>query len=154
MLMRKSTFLLTAMLVILFSNVYASHPQQYKLVNGIAIYLTIMPAEMLRGHSKEHPESDMHPKARVEGANQHHIVVSLFDAKNGDRLQNAIIKAKVSGINFEGPVRKLELMVMGGIRSYGNFFNMPFAGTYQVDLDIQTEGKNEVIKVIFQYASI
>ena len=141
-------------LCLLSSNVYASHPLQYQVVNGVAIYLTIMPAEILRGHPKEHPESDMHPQTRVEGTNQHHIMVSLFNEKNGERLQNHIINAKVSGINYEGPVRKLELMVMGGIRSYGNFFSMPKQGTYQVDLEIQQAGESEVVKAVFQYASI
>jgi len=140
--------------MILSSNVYASHPLQYQVVNGVAIYLTIMPAEILRGHPKEHPESDMHPQTRVEGTNQHHIMVSLFNEKNGERLQNHIINAKVSGINYESPVRKLELMVMGGIRSYGNFFSMPKHGTYQVDLEIQQAGESEVVKAVFQYASI
>ena len=96
----------------------------------------------------------MHSQARIEGENQHHIVVRLFNAKNGERLQNVTINAKVTGINFNGPARKLELMLMGGVQSYGNFFSMPLAGTYQVELEIQQEGKSETVKAVFQYASI
>jgi len=154
MLMRKLVFLYMVMLLTLFSNAYASHPHQYQVVNGIAVYLTIMPAEMLRGHPKEHLESEMHSQSRIEGTNQHHIVVSLFNAKSGERLKDAAINVKVSGINFNGPVRQLELMIMSGIRSYGHFFNMPLAGAYQVELEIQTAETDEVVKVVFQYASI
>lgn len=154
MVMRKSIFLCGAMLMIFMTSAQASHPQQYQVVNGIAIYLTIQPAEMLRGHPKEHPQSDMHPQTRVEGTNQHHIMVSLFNATSGERLQNAIINAKVSGVNYAGPSRRLELMVMGGTRSYGNFFSMPILGAYQVDLQIQQAGKSKVIKAMFQYARI
>ncbi len=154
MSLRKSTFLWIAALMIFSSNLHASHPQQSQVVNDIAIYLAVMPAEMLRGHPKEHPESDMHSQARIEGENQHHIVVSLFNAKNGKRLQNVTINVKVTGINFNGPIRKLELMLMGGVQSYGNFFSMPLAGTYQVELEIQQEGKSETVKAVFQYASI
>ena len=154
MFLRKPTLLWAVVSIIFFTNLYASHPQQHQVVNGIAIYLTIIPAEMLRGHPKEHPESDMHTRSRIADINQHHIMVSLFNAKNGTRLQNKIIKAEVSGTNYKGPVKKLELMVMGATRSYGNFFAIPLNGTYQVELEIQQEGKSKVIKAVFQYASI
>jgi len=154
MLVRIPIVLWITVLMIVSTNVPASHPQQYQVVSGIAIYLTIIPAEMLRGHPKEHPESEMHSQTRVEDSNQHHIMVSLFNAKTGERLKNTLVKAKISGVNYEGPVRSLELMVLGGVQSYGNFFNMPLTGTYQVDLEIQQSGKTNTIKAVFQYASL
>ena len=50
MSLRKSTFLWIAALMIFSFNVHASHPQQSQVVDGMAIYLAVMPAEMLRGH--------------------------------------------------------------------------------------------------------
>lgn len=136
------------------SQLYASHPQQHQVVNGIEIYLTIIPAEMLRGHPKEHPESNMHSQTRISDNNQHHIMVTLFNSKNGMRLENASIKTNIVGADYKGPVKKLEFMVFGATWSYGNFFRIPLNGSYKIELEIQQEGVSKVVKAVFQYASI
>jgi len=146
-------WLLAAVSLFYTANLYASHGGQYKKVDGVSIYLVIMPAEMLRGHPKEHLESSMHLKQRIEGRHQHHIMVSLFNAASGTLLKNVIISARVFGENFNGSSRLLELMIVGDTKSYGNFFNVPKQGSYRVGLEIQLKDKGKVINVVFQYAS-
>jgi len=145
----------TLVILLVFPNtLYASHPQQRQVIDDIAIYLTIIPAEMLIGHPKNHPESDMHTRTRITGSNQHHIMVTLFNANNGTRLENASIKLNIIGTKFKGLVKKLELMVIGATWGYGNLINIPLTGSYKIELEIQTAGESKVTKAVFQYASI
>lgn len=146
--------ILLASVILFFTSVYASHDDQYKEIDGYAIYLAVLPAEMLRGHPKEHPESTMHSEQRLEGKNQHHIMVSLFEAKTGTRIQGAIVKARVLGKDFNGLLKPLELMIMGGMQSYGNYFNVPRQGIYRIEIEIQPPGnKGKLINAAFQYGS-
>jgi hypothetical protein len=145
--------IMLATIILFFTSLYASHDDQFKEIDGIAIYLAVLPAEMLRGHPKEHSVSTMHSEQRLEGKNQHHIMVSLFDGKTGTRVQGAIVKARVLGKDFNGLMKPLELMIMGGTQSYGNYFNVPRQGAYRIEVEIQPPGKGKVVKVAFQYGS-
>lgn len=135
------------------TNGYASHPGQYQVVDGLRIYLAVLPAEMLRGHPIEHPASQMHRDTYISGKRQHHIMVSLFDVKTGVRYEHARIMARIIGDNFTGPERLLEIMVLDETQSYGNYFNLPDGEPYQIELVIQ-RGADKKVKVVFQHARI
>ncbi len=142
-------FALTAILMLFVTGVYATHSHQHKTVEGIEIYLAVNAAEMLQGHPPDHTESEMHSRIRTQDKKQHHIMVSLFNAKTGERLRDTTIRASVMTDNFTGPVRKLELMVTDGIKNYGNFFTFPDDGPFRIKLEIEQRGVTNVIKTEF-----
>jgi hypothetical protein len=45
-----------------------------ELVDGLSVYFGVRPAEMIRGHLKEHPESQMH--GGIPEDYRHHITVA------------------------------------------------------------------------------
>ena len=56
----------------------ADVPESFQVVDGVAIYLGVMPAQILQGHPEEYVESRMHGGVPSK-AHRDHVVVALFD---------------------------------------------------------------------------
>lgn len=121
-----------------------------KTVGNVVIYMGLLPAEMIRGHPHEHPEATMHGGApRASG--EYHVVIALFDAKSGARIENADISARVSEIGLAGEEKKLEPMQIAGTVTYGNFFPMRGNGPFRIELVIHVPGQSQEIKAAFEH---
>ena len=107
-----------------------------QVVDGVAIYFGIVPAELVRGHPPEHSESQMHGGVPV---GENHIVIALFESKTGKRLTGAMIDARVTGAG-SNVQKTLEPMEIAGAVSYGNYFYMPGSGPYHIVLRIRLPG--------------
>jgi len=136
------------------SSVHAEHSHQHIKAMGIDVYLVVMPAEMISGHPKYHPESLMHRENRIENKNQFHITIGVIEAKSGLRLQNLDVSARVISGDYKGPVKTMENMQMGGEHSFGNYFIIPGLGAYQVEVKIQHRNKSDMLIVTFDQAQV
>jgi hypothetical protein len=121
-----------------------------KTVGNVVIYLGILPAEMIRGHPKGHPEATMHG-GQPGGSGQYHVVIALFDAKSGTRITKADISARVSEIGLAGEEKKLEPMEIAGTETYGNFFRMAGHGPFRISLTIRISDQPQEIKAVFEH---
>lgn len=128
--------------------VLADHSSQHKVMDGVEIYVGIVPAEMVQGHPKEHPESEMHGGIPA-GKYRYHVVVSLFDQASGKRITGAEVKAKVGEPGYTGPQKHLESMLINGSVSYGNYFILGPA-SYRIEMEIRRPGVKGVIFVDFE----
>lgn len=135
---------------LLLSGALADDSGQHKVVNGVAIYLGVMPAQMVLGHPKPHTEAEMHGGVPA-GDHQYHVLVSLFDNATGKRITNAQVKANVFEIGLSGVQKKLEPMLIAGTISYGNYFNMAGANPYRIQVQIRLPGSAGVIEAEFEY---
>ena len=72
----------------LASATFAADSSQHKIVNGVAIYLGMLPAEMILGHPKPHTEAEMHGGVPAESY-QYHVMAVLFDNVSGKRITGA-----------------------------------------------------------------
>jgi len=130
-------------------------PRNTQTVDGITIYIGVIPAELVQGHST----SPGDPKALHGGTppnrNSHHLVVALFDAKTGARITDAQIRAGV-GHRFEKPVPDTVLapMEINGAMSYGNFFLMQGTGDWKIHLDIRRSDLAHPVEADFSYGHI
>jgi hypothetical protein len=118
-----------------------------KTVGNVLIYLGLLPAAMVRGHPQEHPEASMHggvPKRTDE----YHIIIALFDAKTGARIENADISARVFETGLAGEERKLEPMQIAGT-TYGNYFPMVGRGPFRIRVTIHIPGQAQPITTEF-----
>ena len=114
----------------------AADTSQHKVVDGVAIYIGVLPAEMVKGHPRTHSEGVMHDGIPA-GKNRYHLVVALFDEKaSGKRISGAGVKARVSEFGLPGQEKKLDPMVIAGTVTYGNYFAMPNPGPYRIHLEI------------------
>lgn len=118
-----------------------------KVIDGIAIYLGVVPCELIHG-----PERQMHggvPKI----LHCHHVMVALFDNTSGKRIENAKVTARVrepgvSGVS--GVMKALEPMPIAGSMTYGNFFPIPAAGEFLIDVKISRPGSSRMIETEFK----
>ena len=134
----------------LFSGAAMANDNLTKVVDGVTIYIGILPAEMIRGHPKEHPEGAMHGGV-PRGGEQYHVMVALFDAKTGERINDADVKASVAGVGAKGWPVTLEPMNIANTITYGNYFNMSGYGPFRIDLQIRRLNATRVIEARFEH---
>ncbi len=121
-----------------------------KTVNGVTFYLGVMPAEIARGHPKEHPESTMHGSS-PKGSGSQHIVVALFDAKTGERITDAKVSARVEQLGLTADHKDLDPMQIAGTVSYGNYYAMHSGGIYKIRVIVKRKGESRRIEAEFEY---
>ena len=120
-----------------------------QVVDGVAVYFGIVPAELVRGHPQEHPEGQMHGGTPI---GENHIMVALFEDKTGKRITRAEVTATITGPGNFKAEKKLEPMIIAGAASYGNYFNMPGPGPYRIAVRIRTLGIGHDIEATFTWA--
>lgn len=131
-----------AALVAMFSTVAApSRAQddgsQPQVVNGIEVYLGIVPAGLVRDHPRGHTESKMHGGPAAGG---YHVLVALFDRTTGQRITDARVSAQLVSESHPAPETRLEPMTVAGAQTYGNYFDMVRGGSYRLDVLIRRPG--------------
>lgn len=122
----------------------------YRTADGLAVYLGVVPAAIVKGHPPGHPEQAMHGGA-PKGPHQYHVVVAVFDSASGNRVSDATVTAQVSGLGLSGSKAKLEPMEIAGTISYGGFFNLPGRDLYTVRLTIARPGSQRPVVLDFKY---
>ncbi len=120
-----------------------------RVMDGVAVYFGIVPAELVRGHPQAHPEGLMHGGVPV---GENHIMVALFEDKTGKRITRAEVTATITGPDRFKMTKKLEPMIVAGAASYGNYFSMPGPGPYRIALRIRTPGIGHDIEAVFTWA--
>lgn len=123
----------------------------YRNVDGYAIYLGVVPAAIARGHPPDHPERKMHGGAPW-GRGQHHVMVAVFEAASGARVDDAVVTAKVGEPGLTPVQRPLEPMLIAGAWSYGNYFALSPPGPYRIELHIARSDASRPIVTTFTYA--
>ena len=123
-----------------------------KTIDGITIYLGIVPAEIVRGHPSQHGESTMH-RAVPRGSEFRHIVVALFDAKTGDRITDATVDARVEQVGLAAQNKALDPMQIASTLSYGNYFAMPPSQLYTITLKVKAKRYPHAVEARFEYRS-
>lgn len=122
-----------------------------RTTGNLAIYLGVLPAEMAQEHPKEHPEGSMHggvPTSRK----QHHVVIAIFDARDGSRVADAEVTAQVGEIGLAQTKKRLERMLIDKTISYGNYFSMGTPGPYRIEIEIRRPSLLAPVKTSFDYS--
>ena len=148
----KTLLRVAALSIALVANAaFAADNATHKVVQNVAIYLGVLPAEMILGHPKLHTEAEMHGGVPA-GQHQYHVTVSLFDAASGKRISGAKVSARVYEINRAGTQKKLEPMLIADTISYGNYFNLPTSNNpYRIRVLIELPGIAGIIETEFEY---
>ena len=133
----------------------ATATDYFHAAGGMALYVGVVPAAMVRGHAPEQPETAIHGGAPTWGE-QYHLMVALFERASGKRIDDAKVKATLFNASkpenrLPGPHKELETMLVGSAATYGNFFNMPAPVPYRIELEVLRPGKAEVTKASFEY---
>lgn len=123
----------------------------YQVVNGVAIYLGVIPEEMIKDHVPNHPEARMH-NGQKESLRQQHVMVALFDTANGARITDARI---ITRVELPGHLmvseKELETMIIGNSVTYGNYFEMVDPGPYFITFRVSAPTLQRHIEATFIY---
>lgn len=128
--------LLVMGLVVLPLSASAQDTGQTKTAGGLSVYFGLVPAEILGQHSKDHAEATAHD-GPADGEHEYHLIIAIFDATTGVRIEDAKVTARVSSLGLVGPSKTLEPMMIADTVTYGNYFNLPGEGTYRIDVEIE-----------------
>lgn len=142
-------FSIVAALLVVAVAAMAADSGYRRVVDGVAVYIGIIPAEMVQGHPRWHPEGTMHGGVEV-GAS--HLTVALFQDKTGERIIEAEVSARISGERGLDVRKKLEPMLIAGSRSYGNYFSLPGTGPYRIEISIRLPRASRTINAEFTWA--
>lgn len=137
-------------MALFLSGAFAADVATHKVVNGVAIYLGVLPSEMVLGHPNSHTEAGMHGGV-PPGEHRYHVMVALFDAATGKRITGAQVKATVSELALSGTEKTLEPMLIADTISYGNYFKMSGTGIYRIQVQIRRPGAAQAIEAEFEY---
>lgn len=147
--LRRWTFLLA--LVLLAHQFALAAEQQPLKAGGLEIFYGVIPAEILLGHPDDHAERKMHGGV-PSGRGQHHLVVSVFESKSGQRMADAAVTARVTEVGLGGQQKKLEPMPFAGAMTYGNYFRMATRGPYRIQIEVLQPGSTTPVKTSFEYS--
>ena len=118
---------------------------------GFTVYLGVVPAALVKGHDPGTPGA-MHPNETRDSAS-HHVMVAIFDAATGVRVTVAAVTATVRQGTGLTTTKPLELMVVDGAATFGNYFPLAEDGTRTaIDVDIRCPPPARAATVHFSYS--
>lgn len=87
--------------------------------DGVTAYLGVAPSALIATHAPSHAERRMHAGL---GEGNAHVMVALFDADTGARIEDAAVEASLRGERHRGARRlRLEPMRIEDALAYGGF---------------------------------
>lgn len=134
----------------LFMNAsFAAAKEPYQVVDGVVIYLGIIPAQMILGHDKEHAESTMHGGIPSK-SHRYHLIVALFNQTTNQRITDADVTATVEEIGLAGTTKTLEPMKIADTITFGNYFKIDSMNLYRITIQInRIDSQEKNIKATF-----
>lgn len=134
--------------LVLFSTATsAAHLGKTKTVDGVAIYLGMVPAAEMRRHPDRYPA---HELSKIpSGKHVHHVMLALFDNPSGERITDAVLTARVAPLALGGPTKPLDPMVVAGALTYCNYFRISPLDTTVIQAEIRRSNTARVIHARF-----
>lgn len=112
--------------------------------DGVTLYWGFVPAAIV---AQKHALEDLHGGPPRGGGQVHHLVVALFDSKDGSRLDNAVVRAQLREVGIaDSPPKYLTPMTIDGQSSYGQMFTVAKEGPYRFRVFVQLPGRKAEIE--------
>jgi cytochrome c5 len=122
----------------------------HQIVDGIEVYLGMVPAETLRDRPRGSHEKLMHGGI-PGGSDYFHLNVSLFDAKTRAVVTDAQVEVRVAEPVMGSVTKKLQPMTIGQVRSYGNYFRMASRNPYTITVSVRRPGMARTAEAKFDH---
>lgn len=121
------------------------------VVSGVLAYLGVLPAAIVQGHPKGHPEAAMHGGV-PDGRHQYHLILALFDAASGKRIEEAGVSVNVMGLGHTGGTRiDLEPMTIADTVTWGAFIELPGRDISELAFEVRLKQRSAAIRFPFTY---
>ena len=130
--------------------VAASDSGLSRTVDGMTIYIGVIPSEIAAKHLPSHQEALMHGGTR-SGDRFQHLVVAVYDAKTNQRISDAKVTASVADLGVTAEEKLLEPMTIADTLSYGNYFSMTPKRHYVITVSVRRPGVHQPTQAQFDY---
>ncbi len=148
------TTLALALLVLTAACTKQGDPRNSQVVDGVAIYIGVVPSRVVRAHPGTRETSPMHEGVPSTGRSDH-VVVALFEDATGKRIEDAQVIGSITEIDMGNDRKKFERMTTDASITYGgNIFNMPAGHDYHLKLWISRPGNKKVVEATFSHVSL
>lgn len=128
----------------------AQAQELFRVADGLAIYLGVVPAELIKGHPGEHAEARMHGSPQA-GPRSYHVMAAVFDQRTGARLEEASVKARVAELGLAGTEKPLEPMRIADTVTFGDYFDLRNNTLFRIQIEILGRGARTPVRVEFIY---
>lgn len=123
----------------------------HKVIDGTEIFLGVVAAESMRAqYGKASKESSMHGGIPA-GRGHYHVNISLFDSKTRAVVSDAQVEVSVANPVSGAVTKKLELVTLNSIKSYGNYFRMSGKDTHKITVKIRRPGAARTLEATFAF---
>jgi cytochrome c5 len=139
----------SAVVYMLNAGTGAASGQDYRVVEGTTVYFGVVPADVIRSHPNDYPASVYGSAPMLP--DHYYVTIAAFDARSGQRITDAIVKARISGAAGAGSEKTLQAITIANAVSYGNYFPIAGGGPYKVSVHINRPGVPGVVQAQFQY---
>lgn len=127
----------------------AAAPGDPKIVDGIAVYLGVVPSELIRGYSTGSEETTMHGGVPL-GSSSHHVMIFFVDGRP-HHSEHMEVRASVRSLGLAPQAKSLEPMHMGSTDTYGNYFAMAGGNPFGIAIELRRPGERNWHRVDFEY---
>ena len=122
--------------------------ERHQVIDGISVYLGVLPIQMARNESDELNLPDKVYKL----SHRYYVLIAMFDSESGRRIVNARVNAKVAalgGLDFSE--KQLEPIHIEKMVSFGNYFHMADADVYKINVTINMPARDKTVVANFVY---
>ncbi|MFC3068458.1 hypothetical protein [Phenylobacterium soli] len=122
---------------------------QSQVVDGLKFDYGLVAEPAAGAPPASHPDASMHggPPAQP---NSYHVVLSVADAKTGQKIDASNVAMGLSGPGHPGTnIAPMEAMMVNGQASYGHYVVLPEPGSYEFEFRVTPSGKHQPVKARF-----
>lgn len=100
----------------------------------LTVDMGVLPAAQIRAqYGPDSPEAKAYGGVPDAG-DAYLVTVAITERESGERIENATVTATVGQLGLSGATRELRPSSFAGALTYGNYFRMPKADTYRIDI--------------------
>lgn len=126
-----------------------------RTVDGLTVYLGVVPAAVTRAHPPRHTERTMHGGIAKPGMHDVHLLVAVFNQATGERLKNVMVTARIHGTNLNRWTVPLTPMTVNGALTYGGYTSLGVEQDVMISVDIKRPRQIKHPRIVtaqFEYA--
>lgn len=112
-------------------------------VDGLTVYLGVVPAAITRRHAPLHEERSMHGGVATPGLHDVHLLIALFDRATGERLRNVAVTARIHGTGSNLWTVPLSAMTINGALTYGGYTSLGIEEDVMISVDVTRPGRTQ-----------
>ena len=128
--------------------VLAQPAHALRQTGGLVLHYGLVPAEMVLAVPRPQAEREMHGAAGRSGS---HLVLAIFDAASGQRVSQAEVVTHITLVGGASTTKRLELMTINDLASYGAFVPVGAPGIYKIRFEVKRPGVEGTASAEFEH---